>query len=195
MVRRAVLFLGMLALAACVNGRDLNEPAVPLGDFSLGHNVVVAPHVARVPTSRELPVEDLIASVQGAVEQRFGRYEGPKDYHFGLSIEGYNLAAPGVPVLLSPKTAMIVRLTVWDDAKGIKLNPEPAQFTVVEEFSGGNIVGSGLTKTAEEQLEEISRNVAKTIENYLVGQQEKFAWFTDAAEIDTGEKGEVPLPR
>ena len=190
MIRKAVWLLGAVALSACVNSSDINEPPVPLGDFSLGHNVVVAPKVAKGPASREVPVDELTASIQSAIAERFDRYDGPKDYHFGLSVEAYVLAQPGIPVLLSPKSAMIVQLTVWDDALGSKLNTEPEQITVLEELSGQNVFGSGLLKTGDQQLEEMSRSVAKAIENYLVAQQAEFGWFSENAVTDTGEEEE-----
>ncbi|WP_300033782.1 hypothetical protein [uncultured Roseobacter sp.] len=190
MLKKAVWMLGALALSACVNSADLNDPAVPLGDFSLGHNVVVAPKVAKGPASREVPKDELTASIQAAMAERFDRYDGPKDYHFGLSVEAYVLAKPGIPVLLSPKSAMIVQLTVWDDALGAKLNTEPAQITVLEELSGQNVFGSGLLKTGDQQLQEMSRSVAKAVENYLVAQNAEYGWFTEDARIDTGEKPE-----
>ncbi|WP_298844381.1 hypothetical protein [uncultured Roseobacter sp.] len=190
MFRKAVWMLGAVALSACVNSSDLNDPAVLLGDFSLGHNVVVAPKVAKGPASREVPVDELTASIQSAIAERFDRYDGPKDYHFGLSVEAYVLAQPGIPVLLSPKSAMIVQLTVWDDAKGAKLNTEPEQITVLEELSGQNVFGSGLLKSGDQQLEEMSRSVAKAIENYLVAQNAEYGWFTENAVVDTGEEEE-----
>lgn len=178
MLRRALIMLVVGLLSACVNGNDFDEPAVDLGDFSLGHNVVVAPNVTKGPVSREASDDMLKDAVRGAIAERFDRYEGDRQYHFGVSIEGYVLAQPGVPVLLSPKSLMIVRLTVWDDALGKKLNEEAKQLTIVEEISGGNIIGSGLTKTGDEQLTAIARGVAKSIENYLVEQKNERGWFT-----------------
>ena len=72
---------------------------------------------------------------------------------------------------------MILNLTVWDDASGTKLNAEPKQITVFESFDQGPIVGSGYTKTAEEQLKNLSQNAAKSIENYLAKQNEAEGWF------------------
>ena len=51
---------------------------------------------------------------------------------------------------------LIFKLTVWDDAAGKKLNDEPEQITVLENLDGDTIVGSGLTKSAEEQLQSLS---------------------------------------
>ena len=51
------------------------------------------------------------------------------------------------------------------------------QITVFEAFDQGPIVGSGYTKTAEEQLKNLSQNAAKSIENYLVKQNEAEGWF------------------
>ncbi|MEO0504044.1 MAG: hypothetical protein AAFZ14_12020, partial [Pseudomonadota bacterium] len=83
----------------------------------------------------------------------------------------------GVPLVLSPKSALILNLTVWDDAAGKKLNEEPQQITVLETFGTGTIVGSGYTLSAEEQLVQLSQNAAKSVERYLVRQMKEEGWF------------------
>ncbi len=181
-----------LALAACTGAKDLDAPLVPLGNFSLGHNVVVAPKVQTTATvSREVPKEGLIASLQSAIAERFDRYEGTKDYHFGVSIEGYVLAKRGVPVVAAPKSAMIIRLTVWDDARGVKLNEEPEQLTVLETLDGESIVGTGWSQSAETQLLNLSRNTAQAIENYLVKMKAEEGWFEDVPGTVSLENGEA----
>lgn len=178
MIRRMALLLAGLSLAACTGARDLDAPLVPLGDFSLGHNVVVAPKVQTTATvSREVPKEQLTEALQSAIAERFDRYQGEKEYHFGVSIEGYVLAKRGVPVVAAPKSAMIIRLTVWDDARGVKLNEEPEQLTVLETLDGSSIVGTGWSQSAETQLLNLSRNTAQAIEDYLLKQSAEEGWF------------------
>lgn len=179
MIRTLVLFLSLAALVACTNADDLDKAPVDLGNFSLGHNVVVAPNLTKGPVSREASKEEWIAAMKSAIDERFGRYEGDKLYHFGVSVEGYVLAQPGIPLVASPKSILIFNLTVWDDAAGKKLNEEVKQITVIETFGGDTIVGSGYTKTAEEQLQQLSRLAAKEIERYLVRQNFELGWFKD----------------
>lgn len=165
------------ALAACNGAWDLEKPAVPLGDFKLGHNIVVAPKVQKVPLSRELDTDVMINTLQEAVSERFDRYDGDKLYHFGISIESYFLAPPGVPLVAAPKSAMIIRITVWDDAQNRKLTPKAKQITVIESIDQGPIVGSGFTSTAEEQFKNLSQNAVKQIETFLVGRNREEGWF------------------
>ncbi len=180
MLRYAALFIALAWLGACTGARDLDAPPVDLGDFALGHNIVVAPKVVKGPVSREVPVDELTQAVQSAIAARFDRYEGSRSYHFGLSIEGYVLAQPGIPVVLSPKSVMVAQLTVWDDEKGGKLNAEPKVFTVLETFSAETVVGSGLTQTAQVQLDNLAANLAKAIEQFLVQQNASQGWFKGA---------------
>ncbi|MDW3224612.1 MAG: hypothetical protein R8G34_17310 [Paracoccaceae bacterium] len=188
MIRLLMVLTGVLGLAACTGASDLNEPPVPLGNFSLEHNIVVAPKVETTATvSREVTQKELTDAVQLAIAERFDRYEGSKKYHFGVSIEGYVLAKPGVPVLLAPKSAMILRITVWDDAQGKKLNEEPEQLTILETLDGDSIIGTGWTQTKDTQLRNLSRNAAQAIENYIVKQNAELGWFKD----EVGETGAV----
>src|SRR5690606_19448957 len=99
--RRAALILPLVLLAACGGKSDLAEPPVPLGDFVLGHNIIVAENVQKVPISRDATPAEWEASMKQAVADRFGRYEGSRIYNLGISVDGYALAPPGVPVLMA----------------------------------------------------------------------------------------------
>ena len=177
LLRRLALFAGLLALTACTNANDLGEEPTYLGDFHLGHNVVVAPNLTKGPASREASEEEWVEVMKKAIDDRFGRYEGERLYHLGVSIEGYVLAVPGVPLVLSPKSALILNVTAWDDARQEKLNAEPEQITVLETISGNTILGSGLTQSKAKQLDNLSRNAAKLIENWLVRENAENGWF------------------
>jgi len=191
MRRLCVILVSLLDLSACNGAWDLDEPAVPLGDFNLVHNIAVASKAQKGPFSREATEEQLTEALAAATAERFDRYEGLRNYHFGMSVEGYVLAQPGIPVVATPKSIMIVNLTVWDDALNKKLNEKPHQITVFESFDQGPVVGSGYTKTAEEQLKNLSQNVAKSIESYLVRQNREKGWFAgqpEAAEVVAEEE-------
>jgi hypothetical protein len=173
--------LAIVGLTACTNANDLNDEPTYLGDFHLGHNVVVAPNLTKGPASREASEEEWVEVMTQAIDDRFGRYEGERLYHLGVSIEGYVLAVPGVPLVLSPKSALILNVTAWDDARQTKLNEDPEQITVLESVSGNTILGSGLTQSKEKQLDNLSRNAAKLIENWLVRENAKNGWFEGEA--------------
>lgn len=171
-LRPAVLLFG-LALAGCQTN-DLAEPPVPLGDFALGHNIVVTTNMQKVAISRDATPEDWEKSLEKAIDDRFGRYDGEKLYNIGISIDAFALAPPGVPLVLSPKSALGITVTVWDDAAQKKLNVEGKQIIVMEKMSGETVVGSGLTKSAAEQMETLSYNAAKAVEGWLLENPE---WF------------------
>ena len=175
-LRRFALLGLFMALAACDAGtKELTEePPVDLGNFALGHNVVVAEGMQQGPFSRKATEEEVQTALQSAIGQRFGRQDGDKLYHLGLKVEVYALALPGVPVVLTPKSVLAVAANVWDDEKGVKLNDEPKLLTVFEGVSGSTIVGSGLTRRKDEQLEILSRNMARAVERWLL---ENGQWF------------------
>lgn len=172
----AVLVL-LLGLSACEDINDLSATPSPIGEFALGHNIVVAPNLVKGPASREASKEEWTAAMEKAIDDRFARYDGDQLYHFGISLEGYVLAQPGLPVVLSPKSVLILKLTVWDDAAGVKLNSVPEQITVLESLDGDTIVGSGLTKTSEEQMATLAENGAKLIQRWITRQHRSEQWF------------------
>jgi hypothetical protein len=166
-------------LAACTNSNDLGRGPVPLGDFALGYNVVVAPKMVKGPVSREASEEEWKAALTTAIDDRFRRYDevGSKLYHLGISVEGYVLAEAGIPLVFSPKSVLIVNVTLWDDAAQKKLNDAPYQLTVLESASGETLMGSGLTQSKEVQMGNLSRNAAKEIQNWMQKQMREQKWF------------------
>ena len=187
-MQRIAIFLAMaFTLVACTNANDLDQAPASLGDFRLGHNVAVAPNLTKGPASRDASEEEWIAAMQAAVKERFSRYEGDSLYHLGISIEGYVLAIPGIPLVAAPKSALIIRVTVWDDAAGTKLNDKPEQITVIESISTNTFLSSGLTQSKEVQMENLTRNAAKLIQNWLVRENQKNGWFGEVAPVVTSD--------
>ncbi|KCV80739.1 hypothetical protein ATO10_15682 [Actibacterium atlanticum] len=189
--------LGLAAtLAGCAGDTSLEGPAVPLGDFKLGYAIVVTENAQKIGPSREASPDEWKELLTRDLEQRFGRYDGDKFYHIAVNLDGYALAVPGIPVVLSPKSATVVSVTIWDDAAGGKINEEPNQITVLESLSGGTILGSGYTKSREEQMANLSRNTAKLIEDWIV--ENRLEWFgedgTGLAKLRTGAAPESEGP-
>lgn len=168
-------------LAACARN-DLAEPPVPLGDFALGLNVAVADKAEKVPISRTATQAEWEAAVETAVADRFGRYQGSKLYNIGISVDGYALAPPGIPVVAAPKSVLVITANIWDDAAQQKLNPEGKQFTIFEGLSGDTVIGTGLTRTKRQQMDALAFNAAKRVEDWLLEHPE---WFgMTKAELD-----------
>ena len=161
------VLLGATLLAACQKN-DLAEAPVPLGNFALGLNIVVADNMKKVPISRPATVEEWEAAMIKAVDARFSRYSGTKLYNIGISVDGFALAPPGIPVVAAPKSVLVITANIFDDAAGKKLNVEGAQFTIFESFSGETVIGSGLTRSREKQIEILSYNAAKRVEEWIL---------------------------
>lgn len=172
----AALMIAALALSACETRSGLQAPPDMLIEhFKLGHAVVLADTVTKAPISRDAKPEDLSAAVTKAVNDRFRRLDGSAFYHLGINIDGYALAPPGVPLLVSPKSVMIISVTLMSDTEGgKKLNEKPEQLTVFESLSADTAIGSGLTKSAEEQLENLAFNAALSIEDWLARNPQYF---------------------
>jgi hypothetical protein len=185
--RLSALFVIVGLLSACAQ-QSVVEPPVALGDFRLGHNIVVADNPQKVPISRDADPKDWDDSLTAALQNRLGRYEGEKFYNLGVSVDAYALAPPGIPLVLSPKSVLVVTATLWDDAAGNKLNEKGEQFTVFEGLDGETMLGSGITRTGAEQMEKLSFNAAKRIERWLSDHPEWFGLTPKAPES-------VPKPK
>ena len=179
MGRLIVVMMLLLGMGACTNPNDLDEAPAYLGNFHLGHNVVVAPNLTRGPASREATDKEWIEAMEKAIDDRFRRYQGTKLYHLGVTMEGYVLAVSGIPLIAAPKSVLVIRVSVWDDAAQKKLNEEAELFTVVETISGETMISSGLTQSKEVQMENLTKNASKMIQNWLVKQNDEQGWFED----------------
>jgi hypothetical protein len=168
-----LMIAGLALLAACGAG-DLKKPPVPLGDFVLGLNIAIA-DTAQVPgISRQATADEWEAAMKQAMVDRFGRYEGSRIYNFGLNVEGYVLAPPGVPVVASPRSALIVRVFVYEDATQTLLNPGGERLILVEGVSAESFLGSGWTQTKKQQMAKMAYDAALAVQNYLLKHPE---WF------------------
>ncbi len=177
----------LLALSLFLLGCAKPEPEVfapePLGDFKLGFAVVVAKNAQKGPLSRDATTEELETALKSEVERVFGVFDGPRLYHISLSVNAYVLAVPGIPIIASPKSALVVTLNVWDDQKQAKVTEEFKRFTVLESFSAKSIFGSGLTQSKEQQLEGLSRAAVQQVYEWL---RENEGLFQNTPE-DTGK--------
>jgi hypothetical protein len=172
--RLAFALTAALVLGACTSGRELGQERAELGDFLLGHVVVVADNAVMGPASRRAEPEDWNRVLSAEITRRFGRYQGDTLYHVAVAVQGYVLAIPGIPLVAAPKSALIIGVTIWDDAAQKKLNDKPHRITVLESLSGETVVSSGLTQTAEQQMQNLSENAVGAIERWMAQQE---GWF------------------
>lgn len=167
MINKFVSVVACLALLGCAT-EDLSQTPEPLGQFRLGHNIAIADDTTRGPFSRAFTEAQLETSVQNAVAKRLRRYDGDGLYHLGIVVGGIVLAEQGIPLVYAPRSVVILDVTVFDNTTQAKLNEEPKRFFAGEGLRNTvPIIGSGYVRTADEQLENLSANAARQIENWL----------------------------
>ena len=163
----AVGICAFLLFASCSGGGQISEGPEPIGDFKLGHAVVSAKETVRGPMSHEMDPGDIEANLKSALVERLGRYTGAKFYHVSVAVEAYILNSSKVPVVMSPRSTLILGVSIWDDAAGQKLNADPRMFVIREPVSPATVIGSGLSRSKEKQFEVLAFQAAKAIENWL----------------------------
>lgn len=180
-MRLAAVLLTCIALMGCTTELDPDSYARPIGDFRLTHLRVNAKAPLVGALSRKASSEDLEAAVTDAVQSRFARFDGPGIYAMTADVAGYVLAAPGIPVLLAPRSllALNVNLYVLDNGDWRQLNAETNKLVVFEDAGGDTVLGSGYTQSAAEQLAEMSENAAIEIEKWI---RDNPDWFTPTEE-------------
>jgi hypothetical protein len=98
-----------------------------MGDFRLAHNIVVAENMQQVPPSRNATPEEWQEIITSEIDRRFGGYEGDRLYHIGINVDGYALAPPGIPIVLNPRSVLVLSVNVWDDALGRNSTRNPSR--------------------------------------------------------------------
>lgn len=175
MIRILALLGGLAVLAACNTGPQDRVPE-SLGEFKLGHNIVVADKMRQGPISRDATAEEWETTIKSAVQQRFGAFEGDQLYHFGISVEGFMLAPEGF--IYNPRSMLIINVTVWDDQANRKLNDKVHQITVVEDSTTATFFkGSGRERTKQEQMDGLTANALDQLGDWLSEQHKDAGWF------------------
>jgi hypothetical protein len=184
------------ALTGCGAAPDpLTDELPNMGNFRLGHNIVVAENMQQIPPSREATAEEWVTILTSEIDRRFGAYEGDRLYHIGIAIDGYALAPPGVPLVLNPRSVLVLSVNVWDDAAGVKLHEEPEQILVLEGASAETaVIGSGMARTREEQMEVLARNAARQIQRWMLENPDWFSIDPDAPPFQAATVEAVAAP-
>ncbi|MES0825827.1 hypothetical protein [Ruegeria sp. SCP11] len=176
MLRILTLITGLTLMGACTQTQVYEEPE-ELGEFKLRVNYAFADKAVQGPVSRDATPDEWTASIQNAVDIRLGRYEGAQEYDIGISLEGYMLAPPGIPVIYNPKSTAIVLVNVYD-VKEKEFLAKGKQFQVLEDTTGGSALkGSGHERTKEEQMSGLALKVADRVEEWLAEEHQENGWF------------------
>jgi hypothetical protein len=172
---RFAIIAPVLVLMSCAAGDPLDEELPPMGDFRLAHNIVVADNMQQVPPSRNATPEEWEEILVAEIDRRFSGYEGDRLYHIGIAVDGYSLAPPGIPIVLSPRSILVLSVNIWDDELGRKLHEESEQIIVFEGASPETlIVGSGIARNRNEQMQILARNAARRVQLFMLENPE---WF------------------
>ena len=154
------------ALAGCSASDPLTQDLPPMGRFRLVAPIVVTKGVKRVPPSRPATPEAWEAVVMEELARRFGAYDGGTDYYVALNVDGYALAPPGIPVVLTPKSLLVVTANLWTaDPQEKVLGPQQ-----IVTFEGAEtlLLGSGYTKDADAQMRTLARNMAVKVQRWIL---------------------------
>ncbi|WP_170452877.1 hypothetical protein [Ruegeria arenilitoris] len=176
MLRILTLITGLALVGACTQTQLYEEPE-DLGEFKLRVNYAFADKAVQGPVSRDATPQEWTEAIQKAVDIRLGRYQGSQEYDIGISLEGYMLAPPGIPVIYNPKSTAIVLVNVYDVSKKEFL-AKGKQFQVLEDTTGGSALkGSGNERTKEEQMSGLALKVADRVEEWLAEEHKDNGWF------------------
>ncbi len=176
MLRILTLITGLALMGACTQTQVYEEPE-SLGEFKLRVNYAFAEKARQGPVSRDATPKEWENAIQNAVDIRLGRYEGAQEYDIGISLEGYMLAPPGIPVIYNPKSTAIVLVNVYD-VKKKEFLAKGKQFQVLEDTTGESaLTGSGNTRTKEEQMSGLALKVADRVEEWLAEEHKDNGWF------------------
>lgn len=195
MLRILTLITGLALMGACTQTQVYEEPE-SLGEFKLRVNYAFADKAVQGPVSRDATPDEWTAAIQNAVDIRLGRYTGAQEYDIGISLEGYMLAPPGIPVIYNPKSTAIVLVNVYDVNKKEFL-AKGKQFQVLEDTTGGSALkGSGHERTKQEQMSGLALKVADRVEEWLAEEHLENGWFDRRPELiqplDSGEATQNP---
>ncbi len=149
--------------------RSRRKPVEPLGQFQAG------PRRSSWPQRRQGPRHRADATTMNGSpgsmrrsSRRFRRYDGDQFYHLGVRVEGYVLAAPGIPLVVRAQIGVIVTVTVCGRRRGHEAERRsPSRSPCSKRCRARRSSASGLTQTKEEQLTAAVAERRPEIENWL----------------------------
>lgn len=174
----------ILAVVSACTPPVVENPVSEIGDFALGYNFVQGDDMVKGPLSRDGDPKVISAAVQEALDKRLMRYQGDKRYHVVTRIDAYTLGRMGIPFVFSPQTALVLTVSVWDDAAQKRINEKPVQLVVLENTNKSNLLGSGIGQTRDQQIASIAESAAYQIEDFLIKQHQENGWFDPNVTLD-----------
>ncbi len=179
---RILISLACVSFLAACGSTQLDEAPENMGAFSARVIHVYTDKAKQWPLSRSAEPSEWNAQMENAMEARLRRYEGGQEYDVAVSLEGYMLAPPGVPVLVNPKSVAVVNVFVYDVANETFL-VKKEQMEIFEDTTGQSVIlGSGHSRTKEEQIAGLSLNIADAIEEWMAEQHAEKGWFNMRSE-------------
>lgn len=181
----------VIMLAGCAVPNPETDEQVPLGDFKLDLNVAVTDNARKMGVSRTASADEWEVALESAIDKRFRRYEGEKNYHISYSLDGYILATKGGRLALAPRSALSMTVHVWDSETKTRLEDRSKQILVLEQLDGETFIGSGLFRGKEQQMENLSAQFAKAVERWLVVNGDLFGQNVSDSDKDAAAKDDL----
>ena len=188
MIRLLAALRAIALLTACGETR-LDEPPEDLGAFKARVVHVYTEKALQWPMSRDADHSEWTAEIENAMNARLRRYEGSQEYDVAVTLEGFMLAPPGVLVLFSPKSAVVVNTFVYDVAAGEFLAKQH-QLEIFEDTTGESaILGSGHACSKEEQIDGLAVRIADAVEEWMAEEHEANGWFAPKPAAEAPAEG------
>ena len=171
----SIIIIFLFSSACSISNYPTEIPTIPnIGNFKLGHLVVKAENTQKGFFSRNVSEEILEKTLKEKLSKLLNNQNGDHFFHISAVISGYVLAKSGIPVLLSPKSVLIIDVFIFDDQTQQKVFENPRRFSIFESFSSDTIIGTGLTLTAEQQLDDLTTIAVNKIGDWLIDNKEIF---------------------
>lgn len=174
MIRNLIAVFCLMAVAACAVPDPESDPSVDLGNFRLLDNFAVTTQARKMGVTREASAEAWETVLEKAVTKRFSQYQGDTPYIISYSLDGYILATKGGRLALAPRSAMSMTVHIWQTSPQKRLEERSKQLLIFENLDGETVIGSGLFRTKEEQMENLGAQFAKALERWLVANGDLF---------------------
>lgn len=174
MIRNLIAVFCLMAVAACSVPDPESDPSVDLGNFRLLDNFAVTTQARKMGVTREASAEAWETVLEKAVTKRFSQYQGDTPYIISYSLDGYILATKGGRLALAPRSAMSMTVHIWQTSPQKRLEERSKQLLIFENLDGETVIGSGLFRTKEEQMENLGAQFAKALERWLVANGDLF---------------------
>lgn len=136
-------------------------------NIRFNHISIVATDMVKNAYSDDVSPEDMTTQLRRAITSKLSELQGDRVYNIGIKVTGYMLANPSVLTVSSPKSVLMLSVSVWNDSPDNKLMLPPSTVIAVDGLYGSALSIAKSQGSKDQRLAALTGRAGVEIAQYL----------------------------